>query len=648
MYIMVSSPNIQVNYPSTTFKFIKSVGGETSFAVLNESVLEIADNNSIIDSNKYVSLGVTGLFVSSNTDDTKAVLNQSSLILSNTDGTAKRVDLSGDKDNANLTLKDSGGTAIFNTSYVSFGNTAGTKSAEYNLDYAFIKNTTTDKRLNLSTTEISISNAADDTEYLKLTETGLTASASVFDLNVNSLSFKGFTSDAARQVIMSDAAGSPYWDNVTLFDVLNENGNALNKGITGLSSLYTNDLGVTGLATFQSLPQIVPSESFGDTGLIPTRGNELVTKGYVDSLVGQYSGGYNLFLNKSQFGPVGEPDNFDAYNLLSKSVTSAATTFVVTTLDSSPQKIATFVSEKLNVTTIPAGIWSMTLYGGINNAASTVQYNFKVKLSSNPANIIIDSGFSSDIDATPEEKPISYNVNGTLPTEVIVQLTDRLIIEIWCKAKTLNGAILNTYFEGEYYSFVQTTLNAGTSLLGSDNNWTANNTFQMPIKLEDGNNRCSVGAVSDGLKLYNTVDAKITQLNRSGLKSDEDKFDMTFNQLTFGGVTGTANQVLTTDANGVAHWQDVPSTVTLDEVLEESNDANQRSIINLSSIEFKSGQNDPVVLSQYSSGTLNLSCQDANKVLDITKNTKQFSGNYIKLAINDIEYWIQAFTELPS
>jgi hypothetical protein len=625
--------SIKVNYPLTTFELTKSVGGETSFATLNGSVLEIADRNSIINSDKYVSLGVTGLFVSSNTAVTKAVLNQTSLILSNTNGTSERVHLSGDKDNANLTLKDSGGTAIFNTSYVSFGNTAGTKNAEYNVDSAIIKNTTTNKRLNLSTTEISISNAADTTDYLKLTETGLTASASVFDLHVNSLSFKGVTSDAARQVIMSDAAGAPVWGNVTLYDVLNENGDALNESITGLSSLETNNLGVTGLATFQSLPRIVPSASLGSTGLIPTRGNELVTKGYVDSLVGQYSGGYNLYLNYSQTRTV----NSVNYGLLSNVITETGTTSFIdsTSLNSNPQLIKRFITEEINVTKIPAGIWSMFLYGAVDSDARNVQYYFDAKLyTSTGITGMFTSGYSSDINEKPNDKPVGYNINGTMP-ERNVALSDRIIIEIFCKSD-INGdtvSKLQTFFEGNYYSFIQTTLNAGTSLLTSNNNWTANNTFDEAIML------------NDGLKLNNSGVLK-TQFNSSSLTSQETAFAMNLNnfKLTLDGLTGTTNQVLTTDSSGIAHWQDVPSTVTLQEVLDASNNASQRSIINLSSIEFKSGENYPVVLSQKSSGTLNLQCEDSNKVIDTSRETKQFSGNYIKLAINGTEYWIQAFT----
>jgi hypothetical protein len=51
-------------------------------------------------------------------------------------------------------------------------------------------------------------------------------------------------------------------------------------------------------------------------------------------------------------------------------------------------------------------------------------------------------------------------------------LTDRIIIEIYYDKTGGTSVDLTTYFENAYYSFVQSTLNAGTTLLTSDNNWT--------------------------------------------------------------------------------------------------------------------------------------------------------------------------------
>ena len=65
---------------------------------------------------------------------------------------------------------------------------------------------------------------------------------------------------------------------------------------TGDSTLVksTNNLNITsdninlyGQASFDTPPH----------SITPILGNDLATKGYVDSLVGQYSGGFNLYLN---------------------------------------------------------------------------------------------------------------------------------------------------------------------------------------------------------------------------------------------------------------------------------------------------------------------------------------------------------------
>ena len=69
-------------------------------------------------------------------------------------------------------------------------------------------------------------------------------------------------------------------------------------------------------------------------------------------------------------------------------------------------------------------------------------------------------------------------MNATISASVTTTLTDRLIIEIY--NQSTDTSVVTTYFENTYYSFTQSTLNAGTTLLTSNNNWTGNNTFALP------------------------------------------------------------------------------------------------------------------------------------------------------------------------
>ena len=92
------------------------------------------------------------------------------------------------------------------------------------------------------------------------------------------------------------------------------------------------------------------------------------------------------------------------------------------------------------------------------------------------------SGFEDDDEYTCNWKvlnPDAYHMSATISTPIDVALSDRIMIEIYCIKISGGNVNLNTYFEGSYYSFIQTTLNAGTTLLTSSNNWTGNNSFAL-------------------------------------------------------------------------------------------------------------------------------------------------------------------------
>ena len=84
---------------------------------------------------------------------------------------------------------------------------------------------------------------------------------------------------------------------------------------------------------------------------------------------------------------------------------------------------------------------------------------------------LLTSPYSADINATPNNMPTAYNIKLALSSSQSLVLTDRLVIEIWAN-RTGSGTniTLRTFFQNNYYSFTQTTLNSGTTLLTSNNN----------------------------------------------------------------------------------------------------------------------------------------------------------------------------------
>lgn len=203
-------------------------------------------------------------------------------------------------------------------------------------------------------------------------------------------------------------------------------------------------------------------------------GNDLVTLGYVNSLVGQYSGGYNFFFNYSVSDGI--------YQSLGQSVVDSVVQQIVPiTTDTTNQLVAKFVSSSLGITTIPSGIWNMLIYSEVVSNGGTLTYFFEVyTLTGITETLLFTSASSADVNAN--NIPSGFNVNGTLIAPASIALTDKIVIKIYLH-KDGSPLLVNTYFQYDYYSFIQTTLNAGTTLLSSNNVFTGSNSFTQPITL---------------------------------------------------------------------------------------------------------------------------------------------------------------------
>ena len=195
-----------------------------------------------------------------------------------------------------------------------------------------------------------------------------------------------------------------------------------------------------------------------------------MNKGYVDSLVGQYSGGYNLFFNYSVVDGI--------YRSLGQTVITATQQIIPITTDTTNQLVASFVSSALGITSIPSGIWNVLVFSEVASIGGTLTYFYELyKLTGITETLIFTSGTSSDVNAT--TTPTAYNISGTLTAPYTLLLTDKIVIKIYLH-KDGTPQLVNTYFQNNYYSFTQTTLNAGTTLLSSTNNWSGQNTFTQP------------------------------------------------------------------------------------------------------------------------------------------------------------------------
>jgi hypothetical protein len=309
--------------------------------------------------------------------------------------------------------------------------------------------------------------AQSDIPYLDLT----TPTNSV-DLYSNGLSINS-SFGTAGQVLTRTATGNEFgWVNPpssTWVGTATSNLNMAGFDITTSAGLpldiTATNINLQGQTDF-NLPPTAPS---------PTLGDQVATKGYVDSLVGQYSGGYNLYLNYSQVAP-----SFPSYKVLTGEISGDPSVTATNTISSGDQIVATFITEPLGLTEVPAGLWDLFVYGSVSSNAGSCHYFFELWREDILGNSTSfgTSSISAEINSG---TPNVYSCLLTIAVSQVLDLTDRLFVVLKVQ-KTGSGTVdITTYFEGNYYSFVQTSLNAGTTLLGSDNTWTGNNAFDLDI-----------------------------------------------------------------------------------------------------------------------------------------------------------------------
>jgi hypothetical protein len=253
------------------------------------------------------------------------------------------------------------------------------------------------------------------------------------------------------------------------------------NNVSSLNAISATDLNITGQAVFDTPPHMPE----------PILGNDGATKGYVDSLVGQYGGSLNLFMNYSVFAS--PPPN--GYKELSPTITTATATEVTTTANGTEQLVASFITAPLNLDSLPAGVWIGNINGKTFDKNVAVAYVMRIyKYTIGNVETQIGTGATSTSINTLAFG--DYYCNLVVPTTVLA-ITDRLVVKIFV-LKTGSGSnpTITTAFEGQYYSYVSSSLNAGTTLLSSNNIWTGTNNFEalgLKTSTLDSSSGLSVG-----------------------------------------------------------------------------------------------------------------------------------------------------------
>ena len=231
---------------------------------------------------------------------------------------------------------------------------------------------------------------------------------STYNLSSYNLSVKGvatFTNDVSMNAT------------TLLNNVSANNLSTYNLSVKG-NATFAYDISINGQTTFYTPPH-VPD---------PIYGNDAASKGYVDSLVGQYSGGLNLFFN---YNTVVDTSG----RLLAKDVSDSLTQLYVDISNTNTTNyIQHFISDQLGITQIPTGIFSAFIYGSTNDPSGLNYYYFELYTKNVGGTEtylnISSSNTCPDINETPIEKPSAYNMFATITSPIAVSLTDRLVIKL--------------------------------------------------------------------------------------------------------------------------------------------------------------------------------------------------------------------------
>jgi hypothetical protein len=364
----------------------------------------------------------------------------------------------------------------------------------------------------INSIEVSVTNGT-NASVLRSNQLQITDGVNSMELSqTQGLNINGTIGSAGQVLQKSNPAnvmewGAPPFCPLATGD-FNMNSNDINN-IASLNAISSTDLNIKGQAVFDTPPHIPD----------PILGNDAASKGYVDTLIGNYSGnGLTLYFNYevAQTDPIIAP----SVGILHQTLTSinSPTTGNFYKMRSVAAGTNTLISTFKtdvgfpNTLTIPSGLWSMLIWGYTTNQNGQLYYHFHLNEVDSAGDFVAQiatSGFSSDVNAISLEDPDAFHcslaiVNG----HTMASVNSRLQIQIYTTGTSPSSTMLYTLFGGDYYSNVTTTLNGATSLLTQNNTWTGVNDFTA------GFNTTAVDSTTT--LALGTGTATTTTLGRSG------------------------------------------------------------------------------------------------------------------------------------
>lgn len=247
----------------------------------------------------------------------------------------------------------------------------------------------------------------------------------------------------------------------------------LNGTIPSLSAnqTFTGEIDFDAQTTFNNLAP--------HCSVVPTFGNDLTNKDYVDGLISSsiVGGGLVTYLEASLSAGILD------YRVLATAFDTTGTVSIVTNALGT-NTVSAFITNAnipyiYNAGVVPAGLWNLAIYATTSSSQGQLNLEFtinKYNTSTSTKTLIATSGQSSDINST-SVTPDLYHCSATFP-QTTFATNERILIEIISIGIGMNaGTTLTTYYEGNYYSYLTTSISSGAGVFSTNNVWTGNNTF---------------------------------------------------------------------------------------------------------------------------------------------------------------------------
>jgi len=299
--------------------------------------------------------------------------------------------------------------------------------------------------------------------------------------------------------ILSTNGSNLSWVNSSIISTgsTSTNINMNNNNITA-NTVTTTNLNVTNITSNSTTFANQISFTIPPISTTPTTSTQLATKDYIDTNLTTKL--YNLYLNTQPITVIGITGyqgitgntGITGYSLsntlynISSGLTGNLTTNTILNTDVT---IAKFISNEINIRQIPNSLWTLNIYGTIDNISNIVNYKAIFELYSNGSYTLLGTSNNSTdhIALTSTNVPYNYILNIRISSPQTTLPTDRIIITLYAYTDSASGSQIVTYFKPNYYSYAQLQVSNSISSLPIPKSILWNNTAYSDLVMNTYN-----------------------------------------------------------------------------------------------------------------------------------------------------------------